>query len=122
MDSRAALRRPCAFAELRRVLRPGGDLRLYERVLSGKPAPRLSQRAVGRAFSPRAFGGCRTARETLASIETAGFEIEDQHRIRGNPVPVAFRVGTHTIGRACRSGSSPSAESGASAGCGAVEP
>jgi hypothetical protein len=45
-----------------------------------------------------------------------------EHGIRGNPVPVAFRVGAHAIGRACRSGSLPSAESGASADCGAVEP
>jgi hypothetical protein len=122
MDSRAALRRSCAFAELRCVLRPGGELRWYEHVLSVKPAPRLSQRAVGRAFSPRAFGGCRTARGTLATIETAGFGIDDQHRIRGNLVPVAFGVGRHAIGRACRSGSSPPAGSGASAGSGAVEP
>ena len=104
------------------MLRPGGELRWYEHVLSGKPAPRLSQRAVGRAFSPRAFGGCRTARGTLATIETAGFGVEDQRCIRGNLVPVAFRVGTKAIGRACRSGSSPPAGAAASAGCGAVEP
>jgi ubiquinone/menaquinone biosynthesis C-methylase UbiE len=91
-----------ALAELRRVLRPGGELLFYEHVLSGRRALALSQRLVDRAFWPRAFGGCHTARDTPAAIEAAGFEIEDQRRMWVNPVPIAFPVATHAIGRARR--------------------
>ena len=92
-----------ALAELRRVLRPGGELRYYEHVRSDRPLVALSQRAVDRTFWPRAFGGCHTARDTTAAIEAAGFELEDQRRMWVNPVPVAFPVASHAIGRARRS-------------------
>ncbi len=70
-----------ALAELRRVLRPGGELRFYEHVRSHRPALALSQRAVDRVFWPRAFGGCHTARDTPAAIAAAGFEVEEQRRL-----------------------------------------
>ncbi len=89
-----------ALAELRRVLRPGGELRFYEHVRSTRPAVALSQRAVDRVFWPRAFGGCHTARDTLAAIAAAGFEVEQQRRMWVNPVPIAFPVAPHAIGRA----------------------
>ena len=61
-----------ALAELRRVLRPGGELlRFYEHVRSDRPVLALSQRAVDWAFWPRAFGGCHTARDTPAAIQAA---------------------------------------------------
>lgn len=91
-----------ALAELWRVLRPGGELRFYEHVLSGHPALAFSQRAVDRTFWPHAFGGCHTARDTPAAIARAGFRVEDQRRMWVNPVPIAFPVGTHAIGRARR--------------------
>jgi ubiquinone/menaquinone biosynthesis C-methylase UbiE len=91
-----------ALAELRRVLRPSGELRFYEHVLSDRPAVALSQRAVDRVFWPRAFGGCHTARDTPAAIAAAGFEVEHQRRMWVNPVPIAFPVASHAIGRARR--------------------
>ena len=91
-----------ALAELRRVLRPEGELRFYEHVRSDQPVLALSQRAVDWAFWPRAFGGCHTARDTPAAIEAAGFEVEDQRRMWVNPVPIAFPVASHAIGRARR--------------------
>jgi ubiquinone/menaquinone biosynthesis C-methylase UbiE len=91
-----------ALAELRRVLRPGGELRFYEHVRSHRTGVALGQRAVDRLFWPRVFGGCHTARDTPAAIATAGFEIEDQRSMWVNPVPIAFPVATHAIGRARR--------------------
>ena len=91
-----------ALAELRRVLRPSGELRFYEHVLSDRHAIALSQRAVDRVFWPRAFGGCHTARDTPAAIAAAGFEIEHQRQMWVNPVPIAFPVASHAIGRARR--------------------
>ena len=74
-----------ALAELRRVLRPDGELRFYEHVLSERPAIARSQRAVDLIFWPRAFGGCHTARDTPAAIAEAGVEVEDQRRDVGQP-------------------------------------
>jgi SAM-dependent methyltransferase len=91
-----------ALRELRRVLRPGGELRFYEHVLSGRRALAFTQRAVDGLFWPRAFGGCHTARDTPAAIAAAGFEIEHQRRTWVNPALIAFPVATHAIGRARR--------------------
>jgi SAM-dependent methyltransferase len=69
-DAGAALR------ELRRVLKPGGELRFLEHVRSGNVAFRGLQRAVDRLFWTRALGGCETTRDTLGSIRASGFEVE----------------------------------------------
>jgi ubiquinone/menaquinone biosynthesis C-methylase UbiE len=91
-----------ALAELRRVLRPGAELRFYEHVLSHRPVVAISQRLVDRTFWPHAFGGCHTARDTPAAIEAAGFELEQGRRIWVNPLGITFQVATHAIGRARR--------------------
>jgi ubiquinone/menaquinone biosynthesis C-methylase UbiE len=89
-----------ALAELHRVLRPGGELRFYEHVLSHESPVARRQRAVDRLFWPRAFGGCHTARDTPAAIAAAGFAVERQRRIEVGPrlVPAA----THVLGAARR--------------------
>lgn len=89
-----------ALAELHRVLRPGGELRFYEHVLSHERRIARKQRAVDRLFWPRAFGGCHTARDTPAAIAAAGFAVERQRRIQVGLrfVPAA----THVLGRARR--------------------
>ena len=90
-----------ALAELRRVLRPGGELRFYEHVLSDRPALALSQHAVDRAFWPRARRLPHCPRHAERHRQ-AGFEIESQRRMWVNPVPIAFPVAPHVIGRARR--------------------
>lgn len=65
-----------ALAELRRVLKPSGELRFLEHVRGSTPRMARAQRFVDRTFWPRAFGGCHTARDTVAAIEAAGFAIE----------------------------------------------
>jgi ubiquinone/menaquinone biosynthesis C-methylase UbiE len=64
-----------ALAELRRVLRPGGELRFLEHVIAQRGPLRLLQRLVTPAYS-RMPDGCHVARDALASIERAGFAIE----------------------------------------------
>lgn len=87
---------PRALAELRRVLRAGGELRFFEHVRAEAPRAAALQRTVDRIFWPRAFGGCHTARDTPAEIERAGFAIESQRRMRSTglkiPPPVAIQV------------------------------
>jgi SAM-dependent methyltransferase len=69
-----------ALHELRRVVKPGGELRFWEHVRSGNAAFRRLQRAVDRVFWTRALGGCETTRDTLAAIREAGFEVEQLQR------------------------------------------
>jgi ubiquinone/menaquinone biosynthesis C-methylase UbiE len=64
-----------ALAELRRVLRPGGELRFWEHVRSANPVFRGLQRATDALFWTEALGGCETTRDTAAAIAAAGFEI-----------------------------------------------
>lgn len=67
-----------ALAEARRVLRPGGALRLLEHVRSDGLAGRL-QDALQPAWT--AFtGGCHPNRETEAAVAAAGFEIDPATR------------------------------------------
>src|SRR5918999_1545611 len=68
-----------ALAELRRVVRPGGELRFYEHVVAGAPRCARFQRAVGRV-TPHLAGGCHPDRDTGAAIEEAGFRVERVRR------------------------------------------
>ncbi|GAA0966433.1 hypothetical protein GCM10009555_008280 [Acrocarpospora macrocephala] len=63
------------LAEVRRVLRPDGELRFYEHQPSPKPIAVLAERVASPLWS-RVCGGCHLARDTVAAIERTGFTIE----------------------------------------------
>jgi SAM-dependent methyltransferase len=69
-----------ALGELRRVLRPGGELRFWEHVRSRHATFRVLQRAVDALFWTRALGGCETTRDSEGAIRAAGFEVEELER------------------------------------------
>jgi ubiquinone/menaquinone biosynthesis C-methylase UbiE len=70
-----------ALAELRRVLRPGGELRFYEHVIPRcQPKRLLIQVADHTGIWPTIAGGCHPARDTGAAIERAGFAVERSER------------------------------------------
>lgn len=82
-----------ALAALQCALRPGGELRFYEHVRSGRPW-------IGRAedvFDPlwsRVAGGCHPNRDTLGAIRAAGFRVTDLEHVK-------FGL-QHVLGRATR--------------------
>lgn len=88
-----------ALTEARRVLRPGGELRFYEHVRSSSPGFARVQRATDVVW-PALAGGCHTARDTLAAIESTGFEIEAVDRFRFPPTRVPQPASPHVLGRA----------------------
>jgi ubiquinone/menaquinone biosynthesis C-methylase UbiE len=69
-----------ALGELRRVLKPHGELRFWEHVRSRHRAFRAVQAAVDRLFWTKALGGCETTRDTKSAIADAGFELEQLDR------------------------------------------
>jgi ubiquinone/menaquinone biosynthesis C-methylase UbiE len=88
---------PSALADLRRVLRPGGELRFYEHVLARQPRYAAFQRAVTRSGAwPLAAGGCQADRDTPRALEQAGFVIERCRRFHFRPsvlvAPAAPRI------------------------------
>jgi hypothetical protein len=85
-----------ALGELRRVLRPGGELRLYEHVRPSNPrTAAVWQRVDDWGIWPHLAGGCHAARDTEAAIIGAGVEIERCRRFpfKGGPVTAPHILG-----------------------------
>jgi len=85
-----------ALAEIRRVLRPGGELRFYEHVAADHPLTCSVQRGLDRSgVWPALAGGCHLARDTAATIAAAGFEVTRLQRFMSGPqsVGVPFLLG-----------------------------
>jgi len=93
-DPRAALE------DLRRVLRPGGELRFLEHVHAERQPLRAVLSIADRStLWPRIAGGCHAARDTLPTIEAAGFTVRDVRRFDFSPGPPLPAL-PHILGRA----------------------
>jgi ubiquinone/menaquinone biosynthesis C-methylase UbiE len=70
-----------ALAEIRRVLRPDGELRFYEHVIPRSQPKRGLFQAIDRSgIWPAIAGGCHAARDTTEAIMQADFDIEEIER------------------------------------------
>jgi SAM-dependent methyltransferase len=80
---------PKAIAELRRVLKPQGVLRLMEHVRAESTAAMTVQRAIQPVWGWTA-AGCHLDRPTEASLEAAGFDLQVERRLRPMPILPMF--------------------------------
>jgi ubiquinone/menaquinone biosynthesis C-methylase UbiE len=90
-----------ALAEIARVLKPGGELRFYEHVLSQDAKVARWQNRIEPVWR-FCGGGCHPNRDTPGAIEAAGFRMESCRRFPFKPGPLMTVVEPHVIGTARR--------------------
>jgi ubiquinone/menaquinone biosynthesis C-methylase UbiE len=91
-----------ALAEIRRVLKPGGELRFFEHVGAATPGRRRVQRALDATIGPPLVGGCHVGRDTRAAIERSGFTIDWIDQLTSADTKMTFPTAPQILGTATR--------------------
>jgi SAM-dependent methyltransferase len=83
-----------ALSEVRRVLKPGGQLRFFEHGRGGGRVMTLTQRTLDRTVWPALAGGCHVARGPVAALRDSGFELGPLRRLlvpdKGPALPTSY--------------------------------
>ncbi|WP_285698325.1 class I SAM-dependent methyltransferase [Actinomadura sp. NBRC 104412] len=90
-----------ALAELRRVLRPGGELRYYEHVRATTRRKAAFQRYAD-VIWPYVAAGCHVSRPTGELIASSGFTVRRERRFDFPPSRLPNPAKPHLIGLAVR--------------------
>jgi ubiquinone/menaquinone biosynthesis C-methylase UbiE len=88
-----------ALGELHRAIKPGGELRFFEHVISNRESRRRVQRFMDKTFYPHLAGGCHLTRDTRAAIDRNGFIVQRSRRFPFPPGPFGL---PHILGSARR--------------------
>jgi ubiquinone/menaquinone biosynthesis C-methylase UbiE len=88
-----------ALAELRRVLKPRGELRVYEHVRSPNRLFFAFQRLADALWGPPLYG-CSSTRDTGAALRAAGFETEQLTRLFHSSSLLTIPTAPHIFGTA----------------------
>jgi ubiquinone/menaquinone biosynthesis C-methylase UbiE len=91
-----------ALREMRRVLRPGGELRFMEHVAATSPGHRRIQRIADATMWPSCFGGCHASRDPVAAMAAAGFSVGALTRYRFPDTRLPWPTAPHVRGVAVR--------------------
>ena len=89
-----------ALAEIARVLRPGGVLRLFEHVAAHSRAHRGLQRALDATVWPRLGGNCHTARDPVSRLDAHGLALADVERFRFPDARLPMPTSPHVLAEA----------------------
>jgi SAM-dependent methyltransferase len=83
-----------ALSEVRRVLKPGGQVRFFEHGRGGGRVMTLTQRTLDRTVWPALVGGCHVARDPVAALRDSGFELGPLRRLlvpdKGPALPTSY--------------------------------
>jgi ubiquinone/menaquinone biosynthesis C-methylase UbiE len=90
-----------ALVQLFRVLRPGGQLRVFEHVRAPGPVLGRVQRLLD-VLWPAIAGGCHTSRDTAAAVRRAGFVFDQLETLRFPDLRLPFPTSPHILGVAIR--------------------
>jgi len=88
-----------ALEEIRRVLKPGRELRVYEHVRSWSPVFSAFQRTADALGAPRLYG-CESTRDTKRALERAGFDTTGLRRVFHSSSLLTLPTAPHIFGPA----------------------